>query len=93
MVAFGPSASYLTGNPILAWRVGNGWKIGSRKIFHTGVPTLASDFSQGGLTSLSVVLPGLALDGLLRGVPRAETRDYRVGGGKEEGEHVWVRAV
>src|SRR5215208_6918736 len=33
----------------------------SRKVFHTGVPTLAIDFSLGGLASLPVVLPGLPL--------------------------------
>jgi hypothetical protein len=55
----------------------------SRKVFHTGVPTLAIDFSLGGLASLPVVLPGLPLYTLLRGSPRAEARDHRVGGGKE----------
>jgi hypothetical protein len=58
-----------------------------------GVPTLASDFSLGGLASLPVVLPGLSLYGLLRSTPRAEARDHRVCSGKEEGEHVWVRAA
>jgi hypothetical protein len=57
------------------------------------VPTLAIDFFLGGLASFPVVLPGLPLYDLLRGTPRAEARDHRVGGGKEEGEHVWVRAV
>jgi len=59
----------------------------------TGVPTLASDFSLGGLASLPVVLPGLPLYTLLRSTPRAEARDHGVGGAKEGGEHVWVRAV
>jgi hypothetical protein len=57
------------------------------------VPTLSIDFFLGGLASLPVVLPGLPLYGLLRGTRRAEARDHRVGGGKVEGEHVWVRAV
>ncbi len=65
----------------------------SRKVFHKGVPTLASDFSLGGLASLPEVLPGLPLYTLLRGTPRAEASDHRGGGGKEEGEHLWVRAV
>jgi len=57
------------------------------------VPTLASDFSLGGLASLPVVPPSLPLYGLLHSTPRAEARDHGVGGGKEEGESVWVRAV
>jgi hypothetical protein len=54
---------------------------------------LLSISSLGGLASLGVVLLGLPAYGLLRGTLRAEARDPRVGGGKEEGEHVWVRAV
>jgi len=50
-----------------------------------GLPTLASDFSLGGLASLPVVLPGLPLYTLLRSTPRAEARDHGVGGGKEGG--------
>jgi hypothetical protein len=94
MRALGPSASYLTGKLVLDWRVRE-WleKRCSQKVFHTGVPTLASDFSLGGLASLPVVLPGLPHYTLLRSTTRAEARDHRGGGGKEEGEHVWVRAV
>jgi hypothetical protein len=47
----------------------------SRKVFHTAVPTLASDFSLRGLASLPVALPGLSLYGLLRSIPRAEARE------------------
>jgi hypothetical protein len=94
MGAFGPSASYLTGEPVLGWRVG---EMAGKSVFSegipTGVPTLASDFSLGGLASFPVVLPGLPLYTLLRGTPRVEARDHRVVGGKEESEHVWVRAV
>jgi hypothetical protein len=83
--------------PVSPFYVGgwaNSWEIGcSRKVFHTGVPTLAIGFSLGGLASLPVVLPGLPLYTQLRGTPRAEARDHRVGGGKKEGEHFWVRAV
>src|SRR5215218_3642813 len=94
MRPFGPSASYLTGKPVSDWRVGE-WLVKrcSRKVFHAAVPTLAIDFSLGGLASLPVVLPGLPLYTLLRGTRRADARDHRVGGGKEEGKHVWVRAV
>ena len=41
---------------------------------------------------LPVVLAGLPLYALLRGTPRAEARDHRACGGKEEGEHVWGQA-
>ena len=94
MGAFEPSASYLTGKPAIGWRVVD-WLENrcSRKVFHTGVPTLAIAFSLGGLASLPIVLSDLPLYTLLRGTLRAEARDHRVGGGKEEGEHLWVRAV
>jgi hypothetical protein len=62
----------------------------SRKVFYTGVSTLALDFSLCRLASLPVVLSGLPLYALLRGTPPAEARDHRVCGGKEEGEHVWA---
>ena len=90
----GRAASYLTGKPVLDWRMRE-WleKRCSRKVFHAGVPTLTINFSLGGLASLPVVLPGLPLYALLRDIPRAEARDHRVGGGKKEGEHVWVRAA
>lgn len=88
METFEPCASYLTGKPVLVWRVGE-WLENrcSRKVFHTVVPTLAFDFSLGGLALLPVVLSCLPLYALMRGTPRAEARDHRVGGGKEEGEH------
>jgi hypothetical protein len=42
------------------------------------------------MAALPVVLPGLALHGLLLQLAGYHSADHRVGGGKEEGEHVWL---
>jgi hypothetical protein len=77
MGPFEPCASYLTGKPVLGWRVGE-WLENrcSRKVFHTGVPTLATDFSLGGLAWLPVGFSGLPLYALLRGTCRPSARRH-----------------